>query len=406
MQIVFSDQPLPQAQTKSIFLAGPSPRSGDIADWRPEALRILQAAGFDGTVFVPIPSYRFDQSFERSAAQPGWTYDNQIAWEEGARQMADVIAFWVPRVIDPARDDLGMPAFTTNFEMGEDLATGRVRYGRPDGAAKTAYLDDRAKTKKLTVHDSLEGLLQDCISFVGAGAARQGGEAKVPLLIWNTEYFQQWYANLKAAGNRLDDARVVSTARSASGFLFAFVLWVKVWVTSEERYKANEVIVSRKDAAAVFAFARKPEGVRIALVKEFRSTVSNTDGFVYELPGGSSFNPNEDPLYCASSELHEETGMERLDSHRFSQVGTRQLAATFSTHRANVFAVELTPEEFEYLERMEAENAYFGENPLADSAERTYVRTCSVSELFSLPVDYSTLGMVFECLVLKGVLKV
>ncbi len=405
MQIVFSDQPLPAQQVKSIFLAGPSPRAGDIQDWRPQAIRLLQETGFDGTVFVPIPSYRFDQAFARTE-QPGWSYENQVAWEVAARQMSDVIAFWVPRIVDTSRSDLGMPAFTTNFEMGEDLGTGRVRYGRPADAVKCSYLDDRARQKRLTVFDSLDALLRDCVAALGEGALRQGGESRVPLQIWQTEYFQQWYANLKAAGNRLDDAKVVSTAHAASGPLFAFILWVKVWVESEQRYKANEVVVSRKDAAAVFAFTRNEGEARIALVKEFRSPVSNTEGFVYELPGGSSFKPNEDPLRCASAELHEETGLPLLEPARFSQVALRQLAATFSTHRASVFAVELRPEEFAHLEQAQAQNAYFGENPLADNAERTYVRTCSVSELMSLPVDYSTLGMVFECLVKLGLLKV
>lgn len=34
-----------------------------------------------------------------------------------------------------------MPAFTTNVEFGYWLHTGKVVYGRPDGAEKIKYLD-------------------------------------------------------------------------------------------------------------------------------------------------------------------------------------------------------------------------------------------------------------------------
>ena len=38
---------------KSIFLAGPTPRSKEVKSWRPEAIRLLKEKGFDGVVFVP-----------------------------------------------------------------------------------------------------------------------------------------------------------------------------------------------------------------------------------------------------------------------------------------------------------------------------------------------------------------
>ena len=39
--IIFSDETMPKEITKSIFLAGPSPRSSDVYDWRHIALDIL-----------------------------------------------------------------------------------------------------------------------------------------------------------------------------------------------------------------------------------------------------------------------------------------------------------------------------------------------------------------------------
>ena len=40
--IIFSDQKIPKEITKSVFLAGPSPRTKDILDWRHEALSLFE----------------------------------------------------------------------------------------------------------------------------------------------------------------------------------------------------------------------------------------------------------------------------------------------------------------------------------------------------------------------------
>lgn len=109
MHVVYAAEPFPQEVVRSLFLAGPSPRSAQEADWKREALAALKAQGFDGTVYLPVPKARFEGA---SSNEARWTYDNQIAWECDARARADVIVFWVPRVIDPSKPDLGMPAFT------------------------------------------------------------------------------------------------------------------------------------------------------------------------------------------------------------------------------------------------------------------------------------------------------
>lgn len=41
MHLVFSDQAIPTEITKSVFLAGPSPRDKSVNDWRFEALEFL-----------------------------------------------------------------------------------------------------------------------------------------------------------------------------------------------------------------------------------------------------------------------------------------------------------------------------------------------------------------------------
>lgn len=417
MHLVFSDQPLPSSQTKSVFLAGPSPRRADEADWRPEALALLRALGFDGTVFIPIPRNRFsdasvhtreDASFEND---PSWSYDNQVYWECRARAMADLIVFWVPRVIDHTKADLGMPALTTNFEMGEDLASGKVLYGRPAHAVKCSYLDQRARSHGLQVHSTLTSLLAQAVDILGDGATRQGGEAQVPLRIWRSPMFQSWYANLKAAGNRLDGAVLLNQVTVGGAFLFSFALMVNVWVESEQRNKTNEFFVTRPDTSAVVAMHRSvgDDGapkVELALVREFRSTVNNAWGMVFELPAGSSFKPGLTAQMNAREELSEETGLHIEDASRFREVATRQLAATFSTHRAHVFAVELTAEEFAQLRKSAASGMPLGDpDYLADpSGERTYVEIATMTDVFNLPVDFATLGMVVESLRTLGAL--
>jgi 8-oxo-dGTP pyrophosphatase MutT (NUDIX family) len=416
MQLIFSDQPLPDRQVKSLFLAGPSPRRADEADWRPRALELLQELGYEGTVFIPIPAHRYHAAGGHPGfANPaGWSYDDQVSWERDARAMADLIVFWVPRVIDASKPDLGMPAFTTNFELGEDLTTGRVLYGRPPSAVKCAYLDQRGRESGLQVHEALDSLLASAVKRLGAGAERQGGEAQVPLAVWTTAMFQSWYANQVAAGNRLDGARLLFRFVVGRGFTFTFVMKVKVWVQAEQRHKSNEVIVARPDTSAVVAAYREQrtggqQVLHVVLVREFRSPVNNAAAMVYELPAGSTTKPGSAPEVNAREELHEETGLVIEDATRFMPVSTRQLAATFSTHRASVYAVELTEQEFRAL----AATAEKGE-PLGDalaggsgaSGERTYVQLATLADVFELPVDYATLGMTVEGLRTLGMLSV
>ena len=114
---------------KSIFLAGPTPRSKDVKSWRPEAIKYLDSIGFDGDVFVP--EYRTKIENENILLN----YDNMIDWELEHLDRATAILFWIPR------DLKDMPAFTTNVEFGYHLNTGKVFYGRPNDAPNNRYLD-------------------------------------------------------------------------------------------------------------------------------------------------------------------------------------------------------------------------------------------------------------------------
>lgn len=124
MIINYSDQEVIKNQ-KSIFIAGPSPRNGNVESWRTEACRKLEKLGFNGVVYVP----------EYSTWKPKEDYVDQAMWERIALTEATVILFWIPRELPD------MPAFTTNVEFGYWLHSGKVIYGHPDNAKKVKYLD-------------------------------------------------------------------------------------------------------------------------------------------------------------------------------------------------------------------------------------------------------------------------
>lgn len=125
MKVNYSDKPVLKGK-KSIFLAGPTPRSLDVETWRNEAIKILDELGFDGIVYVPELEHD-DRTFN---------YDNQVWWEREALHNASSIVFWVPR------SEL-LPAFTTNVEFGYWIAKNKdkVIYGRPDDSERNRYLD-------------------------------------------------------------------------------------------------------------------------------------------------------------------------------------------------------------------------------------------------------------------------
>ena len=52
MKINYSNQKIITSK-KSIFLAGPTPRSKEVNTWRKDALKILDKLEFDGLVYVP-----------------------------------------------------------------------------------------------------------------------------------------------------------------------------------------------------------------------------------------------------------------------------------------------------------------------------------------------------------------
>ncbi len=378
MNVVWAMQEPPERIERSMFLAGPTPRAGVGPAWRGEALEALEALGYDGVVFVPEPE---DGAWRQD-------YVGQVDWEERCLHMADVVVFWVPR-------ELGdMPGFTTNIEWGVWHASGKVVLGSPPQAPKMRYMQAYAERLGVPQASTLAGTLERAIELMGAGAAREGGAREVPLHIWRTKEFQRWHASHVAAGHRLDGARVEWQHRTSRGELFAWIVKVNVYVPEEARHKSGEVILGRLDTSSVLAFRRGEslEDTQIVLVREFRSAASGPDAYVWELPGGSSFDGDVGPEDQATEELEEETGV-RIEARRLRAHGARQVAATLLTHQAHLYSVELTDEE---LARFEAEA---GVVHGAHDSERTTVHVVRVGEMLERgDVDWGVVGMVLSAL--------
>jgi hypothetical protein len=124
-------------------------------NWRTEALRLIKEScdknSLSVNVFVPLPE-----------SGSVISYDHQIDWEEDFITRADVKLFWIPRDMEIL---LGL---TTNFEFGEFYRDHNTIYGRPDTAAKIAYLDHKFKKHRPEekIYTTLEGLVNRAMETV------------------------------------------------------------------------------------------------------------------------------------------------------------------------------------------------------------------------------------------------
>jgi ADP-ribose pyrophosphatase YjhB (NUDIX family) len=137
----------------------------------------------------------------------------------------------------------------------------------------------------------------------------------------------------------------------------------------------------------------------LVLVREFRSPARTSDGFVHELPGGSSVQEGMDAAQVAAKEVEEETSLV-LPPERFVAVGSRQVAGTLSTHHARIYAAALTDEEMKSARALATARAVHGE---ASETERTIVEITTLREMLAGQlVDWSTMGMVCQALLQRG----
>lgn len=385
MQVIYALEELPKSITKSIFLAGPTPRDEHGKPWRQDALKILEDKKYDGVVFIPEP---------RNAV---WhkEYDRQIDWEDTCLNVADCILFWVPRELKH------MPGFNTNIEWGRWENSGKLILGYPKEAEKMPYIDKYAKKERVSVFETLVEALQAAMDMVSNGAERTGGDRYVPLFIWHTPHFQKWYAAQTAVGNRIEAAKLCYNFRLRNKFVFLWILQVNIYVKAEDRIKERDIVLSRNDIATVMLWRpdinffrlrtiqQQLDESEVILIREYRPSVSNQDCFIRELPGGSTFDATQSYSSVAAEEVSEETGF-KIEESRLKFHGARQCFGTLSAHKAHTFSVELTDKELLWFK--ENQNTVHGN---VSDGERTYIEVVSLQDIYKNNlVDWGTLGMI------------
>ena len=373
MEVIYYGDDMPETFSKSLFLAGPTPRTSEVKSWRPDALSILEELEYDGVVFIP----------EFKDKKRSESYDELVQWEEKFLNIADCIVFWVPR------DLKDMPAFTTNVEFGAWHNTGKIVYGAPPDAPKNSYLKYYAEQTKTPISDTLKGTLENALSYLGDGAKRKEGERYVPLYIWNTPPFKAWYNSQIEAGHSLEKAELLYTFRPNKRNVFLSVLKVSVSIFGEGRIKDNEFVIFRPDITSILLYKKGSslEKSEVVLVKEYRAPAVNEVGFIYELPGGSSFKETN-LKKIALEEVKEEVGLD-LSEDRLELHSSRQLAGTILAHRSHLFTAELTEEEMEECKKMVDPRGNEKET------ERTYVEVLSIKSIMHHDyIDCSNVGQI------------
>lgn len=378
MKIIYALEDFPKEYSKSIFLAGPTPRDKEVPSWRPEAIKILEEMGYDGVVFSPEPK---NKNFTKD-------YDAQIEWETEGLNRADCILFWIPRDLET------MPAFTTNFEFGEWHKSGKVVLGFPKDAPKNRYLESRFNDLELKATYTLKDTIKNAIEMIGEGALRTNGETYVPLYIWNTPMFKSWYKAQTNVGNELRWAKLNYVfAMPKAKKVFMWVLQVHVWIKEENRIKENEFVLARTDicSAVLYKKFEKLEDTEIVLVKEFRSPASNSKAFIYEVPGGSSINPEEN-IDVIHDEIKEELGLD-INKDKLQYINSRQLAGTLSSHKSHLYSLELTDEEINQLKNDKSVHG------VAADTEMTYIEVMTLGEIMANDIlDWTNIGMIMTVL--------
>lgn len=389
MNIIFSNQPIPNSLKKSIFLAGPSPRYyiGSVIrtdTWRHRAIDILDQLGYDGVVFVPLPDYAF---FKGIASNETIDYMNQVEWEEQAMNMADQLFFYVERT----EENIGL---TTNIEFGKYCDSGKVVYCRPKDALKVRYFDNIWHKKDKTVFTDMKEGLEDCLDRIGEGVERIDGETLVPCNIFKSFQFQDWYSKHKKLGNYITYFKQTSIITfNDDKVLFGFSAHIHININGEDRQKTNEWIFSRLPVSYVVPFYKDEEGnIHLILTREFRTPANNDEGYVYELPGGSTVKQGVNPIENGAKELEEETGIKIEDIGRFKLLGNRQTFATYLTMNLFALSVELTKEEFEDCKLRVENGDVLGENE--EERIRLFITNEKELKEGKYPVDWTTLGLI------------
>jgi hypothetical protein len=135
---------------KSIFLAGPVERLPMQGSWRQQALGLLDALGFTGTVLVPQPEHaQGAQSIRHS----------HRAWAAEAARRASVTALWVPAWAAERHD------WAETVDVPGLANCARMVVGTAAGGLLRVAVEKFARRHNVRVHDRLEPLLGEAVAL-------------------------------------------------------------------------------------------------------------------------------------------------------------------------------------------------------------------------------------------------
>ena len=378
---VYAGERPPQYWDASVLMASPGPPPSDPDDagsWPGAAIALLREQwNIEGRLVVFVSEFHAD---------PDRFTGRNADWMSYVLHSADVVMFWLPEGAAPLLSlaDIAWGALNDS----QRVVMGASR-NVPEARVALEYADDHNVPIATTLTEAVDKVL----GKIGLGARRSGGERGVPLPIWRSRSFRNWYDSQSAAGNTMLSARQVWTfsAGSDNQLLLYWALHVSMHIAAEDRVKSNEVVISRPDISVMALYKRGAslDDTIIVLIREFRSPASTPDGFVHELPGGSA--PG-DVLHQAVIEVSEETGL-AIDVTRIRAYGSRQVAATLSAHHAHLFAAQITDDE---LARLGATQSRARD---ADDTERTWTEITTFGEIRRKRLaDWATIGMITEVL--------
>ncbi|WP_063781203.1 nucleoside 2-deoxyribosyltransferase domain-containing protein [Streptomyces maremycinicus] len=186
--VIRAGQPWPAHWSVSVYLCGPTPRDPLTPSWRPPTELLLREQwDGDGRLAVFLP--------EAPEGEPEPPYAQQIAWEEAAMHAADAILFHVPR------DLAKLPGLVTNVKWGTWHDSGRAVLDSPPEAQRNEYLLHFASALSVPVTDNLPDAVAEALRLAGPAARREGAERHIPLILWLSAEFQQWFEGLAARGD-------------------------------------------------------------------------------------------------------------------------------------------------------------------------------------------------------------
>ena len=375
MSLIGPGGSLPDSWDRSLLLYWSSGRHENWVSWRDVVLGHLEHLGYRGVVFLTEPGSSY------SGGSQQW---RQLEWLTRVGRMSDVIlSSWSPEADSPE---------SLYWLLSSELLNLRKIVLQLDErtAGILRSLDIQPLRRIHLVHserDAAEGVLR----LLENAARRSGPERAIPLDIWQTSEFRNWYAAQHAAGNELKNADAVWAFRPGLGYvepLWYWALHVGVRIHRENRTKVNEPVIGRPDIAATVLHNRAltVEDTEIVLVREYRVPAIGPGAYVWELPSGSGA-AGRDIVDVAIQECREEVGID-FEPSRLRYHGKRQLLATMSCHQAHLFSAVLSSAELSQMERSRGIARGVPPN------ERTFVEFLSVREILARGLlDWSMAGM-------------